>query len=357
VDKKILLALAPMDGVTDFAFRSIVKKYGQVDYLWTEFVSVEALCRGAAPNLIHHFDYDAEQKPLVAQVFGKTPEYFYLVALLVAELGFAGVDINMGCPAKTVAQSGAGAALIKQPQLAQAIIEQTKQAILDWANGKNLNDCKNVNPKLLRALAEQKNFWQIKTVKRQLLPVSVKTRLGIDSNQIKTWLPYLLASKPDLISIHGRTLKQSYSGEADWQALAEAGKMIKKHDPNIQYFANGDVKDYEEAMSKAHLAQADGIMIGRASYGNPFVFLPLAERQRLATSKNFFALAIEHAEIFEKHNLARGNDKFFSMRKHLAWYIKGVANAAQLRSQLVKSNSAQEVKAILNKYQDEQSTS
>ena len=114
------------------------------------------------------------------------------------------------------------------------------------------------------------------------------------------------------------------------------------------------MKNYEEAMDKANLTGADGIMIGRASYGNPFVFLPLAKREQLSTSTNFFALAIEHAEIFEKHNLARGRDKFFSMRKHLAWYIKAVPNAAQLRSQLVRANSAQEVKTILSNYQNDQ---
>ena len=354
MEKKILLALAPMDGVTDFAFRSIIKKHGQVDLLWTEFVSVEALCRGAAPQVINQFDYDPTQQPIVAQIFGKTPEYFYLTTLLLAELGFTGVDINMGCPAKTVAQSGSGAALIAQPQLAQAIIKQTQQAVQDWANGKSLTDCQNLNPKLLRSLKEQKQFWQIKKVKRQHISVSVKTRLGINNNELKTWLPHLLACKPNLISIHGRTLKQAYGGQADWTALAEAGAMIKKFDPQIKFFANGDVKNYEEAMDKANLTGADGIMIGRASYGNPFVFLPLAKRQQLATSTNFFALAIEHAEIFEKHNLARGRDKFFSMRKHLAWYIKAVPNAAQLRSQLVRANSAQEVKTILSNYQNDQ---
>jgi len=351
VDKKPLLALAPMDGVTDFAFRSITKKYGRPDLLWTEFVSVEALCRGAAPKLISQFDYEPFQKPIVAQIFGKTPEYFYLTTLMLAELAFAGIDINMGCPARTVAQSGSGAALIAKPQLAQEIIKQTQQAAIDWANGKNLSDCENVNPKLIRALQEQKKFWQIKKLKRQLLPISVKTRLGINKNELKTWLPTILAAKPDLITLHGRTLKQAYNGLADWAALAEAGTMIKKFDPKIQYFANGDVKNYEEAVTKAQLTGADGIMIGRASFGNPFVFLPLAKRQKLAGTSNLFALAIEHAKLFEKHNLARGKDKFFSMRKHLAWYIKAVPGAAKLRAQLVKTNSASEVEKILKNYQ------
>lgn len=351
MEKKPLLALAPMDGVTDFAFRSIVKKHGQPDLIWTEFVSVEALCRGAAPELMSQFDYDATQQPIIAQVFGQTPEYFYLVALMLAELGFAGVDINMGCPAKTVAQSGSGAALIAKPDLVQAIIKQTQQAVEDWANGKSLSDCEKVNHKLLRALEEQKAFWQIQKVQRKLLPVSVKTRLGIKKNELQSWLPTLLATKPDLITIHGRTLKQGYSGQADWQALTTAGKMIKDFDENIQFFANGDVKNYEDALAKAELSGADGIMIGRASFGNPFVFLPEAKRQQLTNSKNLFAVAIEHAKLFEEHNLARGKDKFFSMRKHLAWYIKAIPGAAQLRTQLVKTNSASEVEQILANYQ------
>lgn len=348
--KKPLLALAPMDGVTDFAFRSIVKKHGRPDLLWTEFVSVEALCRGAAPKLINQFDYDPLQEPIIAQIFGKTPEYFYLITLLLAELGFAGIDLNMGCPARTVAHSGSGAALITKPHLAQEIVRETKRAAQDWIDGKNLSDCKNVNNKLLRALEEQKNFWQIKKQKRRLLPVSVKTRLGNEKNELKEWLPYLLEVVPNTITIHGRTLKQGYGGQADWQALSEASSIIRGSKLAIKYFANGDVKNYEEALAKAKLVDADGIMIGRASFGNPFVFLPKSKRQKLETAKNFFDLAIEHAEIFEQHNQARVRDKFFSMRKHLAWYIKAVPGAAQLRSQLVKTNSALEVKNILNNY-------
>ncbi len=349
--KKPLLALAPMDGVTDFAFRSIVKKHGKPDLLWTEFVSVEALCRGAAPKLINQFDYDSLQQPIIAQIFGKTPEYFYLVALLLAELGFAGIDLNMGCPAKTVAHSGSGAALIAKPHLAQKIVRETKRATQDWADGKSLSDCKNVNSKLLKAFEEQKNFWQIKKQKRRLLPVSVKTRLGTEKNELKNWLPYLLEVEPSMITLHGRTLKQGYSGQADWQALSEASSIIKQSGLSIKYFANGDVKNYEEALAKAKLVDADGIMIGRASFGNPFIFLPKSKRQKLETASSFFNLAIEHAEIFEQHNLVRGRDKFFSMRKHLAWYIKAVPGAAQLRSQLVKTNSALEVKKILDNYQ------
>jgi len=339
-----------MDGVTDYACRHIFKKYGQPDLLFTEFVNVEGLCLGAAGNLMPHFDYDPSQQPIIAQIFGNTPEYFYLATLLVAELGFVGVDLNMGCPARTVAQSGSGAALIGQPKLAQAIVKAAQQAIQDFANGKTLADCDDVNPKLTRALAAQREFWQLAPAKHQLLPVSVKTRIGLDGNELKTWLPYLIELNPARISLHGRSLKQAYSGYADWQALAQASEMIKTANPAIEFFANGDVADYEMAQQRAAQVKADGILIGRASFGNPFIFLPQAEREKIATPAKFFDLAIDHAQTFESHNLKRGRNKFFSMRKHLAWYIKGIPGAAQLRSQLVRSNSASEVKAILENW-------
>ena len=336
-----------MDGVTDYACRYIVKKYGRPDLLFTEFVNVEGLCKGAAGNLMPHFVYDPSQKPIIAQIFGKTPEYFYLASLVVAELGFAGVDLNMGCPARTVAQSGSGAALIAKPQLAQKIIAAAQQAMQDFAHGKKLADCDDVNPKLTRALAAQKEFWQLSEVKPRLLPVSVKTRIGLASNELKTWLPYLIEMQPATISLHGRSLKQGYSGQADWEAIAQAQQMIKQANPAIKIFGNGDVTDYEMAEQRVKTTGVDGVLFGRSSFGNPFVFLPKNEREKIATPEKFFQLAIDHAQVFEEYNLSRGRDKFFSMRKHLAWYIKGIPGAAKLRAQLVQSNSASEVKKVL----------
>jgi len=350
---KTIIALAPMDGVTDFAFRSMVKKYGQPDLLFTEFVSAEGLCRGAAENLIGHLDYEPNQQPIIAQLFGKTPEDFYTASLLVAELGFAGVDLNMGCPARTVAQSGSGAALIAQPELAQAILRSSQRAMQDWVNGQTLANLEGVNPKLIRALARQRELWSLTPPERKPLAVSVKTRIGTNDNELKTWLPYLIALAPNTITLHGRTLKQGYSGQADWSAIAEARALIKSANPAINFFANGDVQNYEEAMARAATYQTDGILIGRASFGNPFVFLPAAKRQALGTWQHFLALAIDHAQLFEEHNIKAGHDKFFSMRKHLAWYVKNMPGAAALRAQLVLSNSAAEVAEIIQAYLQE----
>ena len=351
--KEIILALAPMDGVTDYPFRQVVKKYGQPDLLFTEFVSVEGLCRGAAGSLMPHLDYSPEQQPIIAQIFGKTPQYFYLVSLLVAELGFAGVDLNMGCPAKTVAQSGSGAALIGQPQLAREIIQAAKQAMQDWAKGKSLTDCQEVNPKLMTALAKQKTLWSLAEAPRKLLPVSVKTRIGLLGNELEEWLPHLIEAQPATISIHGRSLKQGYSGQADWAAIAQARELIKRANPQIEVFGNGDITDYEMAQERALQAAVDGVLIGRASFGQPFVFLPVKQRQALMTQNKRFEILLDHANIFADYQHLRGYTKFYNIRKHLAWYIKGMPDAAQLRASLVRTDDVQQVAALLKHWQGE----
>ena len=135
-ERKMILGLSPMDGVTDAAFRWMVARYGKPDVMYTEFVNVEGLMRGRAEKLLPAFFYHKIERPIVAQLFGKGPEEFYRAAVLVGELGFDGVDINMGCPAKNVAQKGMGAGLIETPQLAQKIVRQVKRAVKDWSEGK-----------------------------------------------------------------------------------------------------------------------------------------------------------------------------------------------------------------------------
>ena len=345
--KDFLLALAPMDGVTDAPFRQIVKKHGQPDLMFTEFANVEGICRGGALPILRHFDYSPSEQPLIAQIFGKTPAYFYQVAILVAQLGFVGVNINMGCPAKKVASHGSGAALIGKPKLAQEIIKATQQGIKDWANGKKLSDCSDISEKVLRDVwARQKRLGLSFEDKREVIPVSVKTRLGIEENIIKDWLPYLTDLNPESIILHGRTLKQAYSGEADWQAIAKAQKIVKAANPKIKFWGNGDVRDYEDAAIKAKGSGVDGIMIGRASYGNPFVFLAKEERKVAMQKISPFALAFEHALLFEKTYPDNPKYSFINMRKHLAWYIKSIPNAAEWRSKLVRANNASQVKQI-----------
>ncbi len=350
--KSMILALSPMDGVTDYPFRVMTKKYGQPDVIFTEFASVEGVCRSSSTKILDHFDFDERQRPLVAQVFGKTPAYFKQAAVLLCELGVDGIDINMGCPAPTVANHGSGAAIIKNPSLAKELIKVVQEGIEEWRNGLRLQDCKDLSKQAIQAVVKKKNKFALADVNRQKTPVvSVKTRIGFDHEEIETWLPHLLEMRLAAISLHGRTLKQGYSGEADWAVIGRAAELVKKTDPAVVFLGNGDVSNYEEARIKVERYQVDGVLIGRASYGQPFVFLPKEKKAKLLKEKNIFAIALEHAQLYEKTYSPSEGYKFLPMRKHLAWYTKGIAQAALVRSELVRAEDAEQVAEILHKHQ------
>lgn len=300
-----VLGLSPMDGVTDAAFRYMVGKYGSPDVMFTEFVSVDALhyAKGERrERLLKTFIYDPSQRPVVAQVFGKTPEFFAEAAELIEQLGFDGVDINMGCPAHKVEENGSGAGLIRKPDLAQQIIRATKAATT--------------------------------------LPVSVKTRIGVDQIVAKEWMATLMEVSPVNISLHGRTLKQMYTGSADWEVIGEAASVVHKLGGHI--LGNGDVKTRAEAIEKCQTYGVDGVLIGRAAEGNPAVFRGIeepGEDQRLAW-------ALEHAH---KHEEVWGEGNFLPVRKHLAWYCHGFPGAVELRMKLMQTNSAKEVREIIER--------
>ncbi|MBD3250136.1 MAG: hypothetical protein GF381_01015 [Candidatus Pacebacteria bacterium] len=391
------VGLAPMDGVTDQPFRHIVAKYGQPDVIFTEFTHVAGLCHGAS-IMLRQLLYDESQRPIVAQIFGTNPEYFRQVALLVAALGFDGVDLNMGCPSSNVVGGGAGAGLIKTPELAQKIIRAAKQGIQDWAEGKTCLDC----PDLSSEICEYVTNWQTRlppTTRQRLenhqpIPVSVKTRTGYSQPEIETWIPALLEVKPAALTLHGRTLKQGYKGRADWELIAQAARLARQAE--VVIIGNGDVANRQQAEQKAAEFGVDGVLIGRAAQGNPFVFnreedltssLPASSSATSlttspttapintqntqavslqASSQDFFQenkkrieIALEHARYYQDYFQAwvdqeaspsKTKYSFFPMRKHLAWYIKGVKGAASLRSKLVRTNSANEVEQILKSY-------
>jgi len=350
--KRMILALSPMDGVSDYPFRAMTKKYGQPDVIFTEFASVEGICRSRSTKILDHFDFDVSQRPLVAQIFGKTPTYFKQAAILLCELGVDGIDINMGCPAPTVANHGSGAAIIKNPQLAKELIRVVQEGIEEWRNGLKLEDCPDLSKQAIQTVKDKKKKFALSDADRQKVPtVSVKTRIGFDYEEIETWMPHLLEMRLAAISLHGRTLKQGYSGEADWSAIGRAATLVKKKDPSVVFLGNGDVKDYEEAQVKVAQYGVDGVLIGRASYGQPFIFLPTTEKDKLLKEKNIFEIALEHAKLYEKTYPVSEAYKFLPMRKHLAWYTKGIAQAALVRSELVRAENARQVAEILQKHQ------
>ncbi len=331
---KPIIALSPMDGVTDAAFRYITDKYSRPDILFTEFTSVEGIGAGAE-KLLSAFVYHKSDTPTVGQIFGSTPDDFYKTVFVLAEMGFDGVDINMGCPDPHVAKKGGGAGLIRTPKLARDIVTASKKGLNDWADGKQIEDV---------GLPETITLWvknfviknNIIPVRREL-PVSVKTRIGYEKPVTREWIENLLSVEPANISLHGRTLKQLYSGTADWDEIAKAAELTKKTKTTL--LGNGDVKSIPEALKQIKKYQTDGVLIGRAAFGNPAIFnnSPLSVSDKLK-------IAIEHCEAFEEMTPELN---FLSVRKHLAWYCKGFDNASDSRIALMRSNNAKEVKIVI----------
>lgn len=345
--KKPIVGLSPMDGVTDQPFRYIQKKYGNPDLIFTEFVSVEGLCHSAV-KLLDHLIFDQSQKPIIVQFYGKTPAYFRQAAVLACQLGFDGIDINMGCPAKNVAQHGSGASLISQPELAIKIIDATKLGVQDWQNGKNIQDCPDFTQNITLKAQEMSIADEDR---KKSVPVSVKTRIGHSRSIIEDWIKTLLQAKPSAITVHGRTLKQGYSGKADWQEIARAAEVARAHqDKNDLHctliLGNGDLQSRSQGEKLAKQYDLDGVLIGRASFGNPYVF----QNQLSNQEQSLPQIALEHAKVFEKTFASGGKYNFLPMRKHLGWYIKGINDAKEMRSELIKCNNSQEVKNILEKY-------
>jgi tRNA-dihydrouridine synthase B len=356
-----IIVLAPMDGVTDAPNRTMHGLYGRPDVVLTEFTNVEGLWRGS-DRIFRDFLYTPAERPVVAQIFGCRPEYFYKAAHIVCELGFDGVDINMGCPARTVANKGGGAALIRVPETAKAIIRATQQGVQDWANGQTLEDLE-MDPERIRRIRQMNedrlHVWgDNPTNERRLLPVSVKTRLGYDSIVITDWVQELLELEPAVISIHGRTLAQHYKGEANWDAIAAAAEIVRKTDTLI--FGNGDIHSLYQAAQRIRTTGVQGVLIGRASFGNPWIF---RDRERLKQLLNAginptpddlpdpmpsreerLLMALEHARV---HAKLKGEDHYVELRKHMGWYLGHFRGAKHIRSELVRINSLADVEQII----------
>lgn len=339
------MALSPMDGVTDQPYRHIQKKYGHPAVIYTEFTSVEGVCHKAI-QLLKDFLYDETQRPIVAQIYGTTPEFFRQTTILLCQLGFDGVDINMGCPAKNVAHSGAGASLIKTPELAQEIIKATQQGVIDWQNGQTSRDCPDISSKIADEIEERYKKLPEKYQKIRHIPVSVKTRIGYDKKIATEWISTILEMQPEVIAIHGRTLKQAYGGEADWEEIAKATELAHKTS-NTLILGNGDIKSYQDAMEKIEKYKVDGVLIGRGSFGNPFIFLP----ENTGDQKSIYQIALEHAQLFEQTYSYDERYNFLPMRKHLGWYVKGLDKAKEIRFKLFQTNTSAEVEAVFREYE------
>ena len=343
--KKPILGLAPMDGVTNLAYRYIQQKYGKPDVIYTEFATVEGLCRGVTQPL-RDFRYQEEQRPIIAQIYGTTPQFFREAAVLICQLGFDGIDINMGCPAKSVASNGAGAALIKTPQLAVKIIKETQAGVQDWMNGKTVRDCPNLTEEIAKIVADRSQLLPDKYQTHAEIPVSIKTRIGYDQPVTHEWISTLLETQPATIALHGRTLRQGYGGQAAWEEIGKAAQLT--HRTSTLILGNGDLRSREEAEEKVATYGIDGALIGRASFGNPWIFKEGSEKISI---KEKAKVTLEHAQFYEKVYQKDERYSFLPMRKHLGWYIKGFPNAKEVRIALVKTSCSQEVAAIFKEFE------
>ncbi len=313
-----IIVLAPMADVTDAAFRRIIAKYGKPDVMWTEFVSADGLARApeeGRKKLLLDLVYSEAERPIVAQFFTSNPEYMKEVAKLAYELGFDGVDINMGCPDRGVEKQGAGAALIKTPTLARELIRAAKEGA-------------------------------------QGLPVSVKTRVGFNKVELETWLPELLAEEPDVITIHARTRKEMSKVPAQWELVKRAVEIRDELGKGTLIFGNGDVVDTEDAKRKCEETGADGVMLGRAIFGTPWLFS--SSQEHWNEPKVRLPILVEHTKLFEE--LLGGVKNFALMKKHFKAYLKGLDHSPgsvsihELKDKLMGCESAQEVEEVVEDF-------
>jgi nifR3 family TIM-barrel protein len=357
-----MIGLAPMDGVTDAAFRLIVAQEGRADVSFTEFTNVGDICRGP-DRMLSSLLYHECERPVVAQLYGKDPDLFYQAAHIVCQLGFDGLDINMGCPSKNVASSGSGAGLIRTPDVAHAILRAARQGVTDWANGQTLLDAGIKRARADVIAAMNVNRAGASDIPRRMLPVSVKTRLGYDSVIVEQWISHLLEERPAAITVHGRTLEQMYRGEADWNAIGRAVQLAKG--TGTWLLGNGDLRSMDDVVTRIRETGAHGVLVGRGALGSPWFFrtkdaarvLARAYGEEKAESASSLSVEadltkrlgvmIEHARQFET---TFGVAHFPRMRKHLGWYCKGFPHAASLRASMVRASSVLDVQRILEAY-------
>lgn len=314
-----ILALAPMEDVTDAAFRKLIAQYGKPDVMFTEFTSADGLVRAdkaGQRQLRKKLIYSQQERPIVAQLFSRTPEYMEQAARMIAELGFDGLDINMGCPVDEIVRQGSGSALIKTPSLAQEIIAAAQKGVCSCAG----QTC----------------------TRETCIPISVKTRLGYHTDELEEWLPTLLRYQPSAITIHARTRKEMSKVPARWERIRRAVEIRNTMGSKTLILGNGDVRDVSHAHALVEETSCDGVMLGRAIYGNPWLFSRRADEP--TPEERLRALA-QHLRYFDE--MLSGKTSFNIMKKHFKAYISGWDHAKELRIKLMETSTPEEALAIL----------
>jgi nifR3 family TIM-barrel protein len=297
---KPIYSLAPMAGVADSAFRQICKKFG-ADVVYSEMISATAIVYNSKKTL-ELMEFGKIERPYVIQLFGSKPEHFAIAAKFITKkVKPDGIDINFGCAVKKVTKQGAGIALMANLKLARQVIEAT-------INNTNL-------------------------------PVSIKIRSQVGKITALDFLKHLSDLDIKAVMIHGRTSTQGNSGSVNYKIIKQAKKYFKGI-----ILANGGVKDKKSAVELLKLTGADGIGIGQGALGKPWIFKQLRINNYELTIKDIYKVALEHSKLEQK---LKGKQGIIEMRKHLCWYVNGMENASELRKELIRVESLNDIKKIL----------
>ena len=290
--KQPIMTMAPMAGITDSPFRQLCKRYG-ADVLYSEMASVSALTRGLKEKTLSMLRFEAGERPYVVQIFGSKPEEFKeAVKIIEREIKPDGIDINFGCPVPKVCRSGSGSQLFRDFKLSKKVIEATINA--------------------------------------SSVPVSIKVRTKVGESELLPFLDLISGLELSALMIHGRTFSQGFSGAIDYETIKKARNYF-----GGVILANGGIqskKEYKQVLSDT---EADGIGIGRAALGRPWIFQELLRPDsQPITQKEVFKIALEHAKMMV--DFYGEKTGMFEMRKHLAWYVKGFEGASEMRQRLVR---------------------
>lgn len=307
---KPFVVLAPMANVTDAAFRRIIAKYGKPDVTWTEFVSADGLMSPGREVLLRDLEYSESERPIVAQLFTGHPDKMKEAASLAEKLGFDGIDINMGCPDRAVEKQGGGAAMIKDMKNALTVLTAAREGAPS-------------------------------------IPVSIKTRIGYNKNQIDEWIAFLLEQKLPVLTVHLRTRKEMSEVSAHWEYMKDIVKLRDRISPETLIIGNGDVVSLEDAHKKIKETGCDGVMIGRGIFGNPWCFNPKKKVADISITEKLGVL-LEHVKLFDK---LLGDIKSYAiMKKHFKAYVSGWEGAKELRVKLMDTNTVEEFKKVVKEF-------
>lgn len=299
------LILAPMEGVTDIAFRQVIAHAGRPDLFFTEFTNVSSYAsEKGRSNALSRLKVAPTDAPIIAQIWGKNPDHFAECASALQVLGFAGIDLNFGCPDKNVNRAGGGAAMIKTPELATECFRNARSSTS--------------------------------------LPVSIKTRLGWSKiDEFQTWLPTLLAEHPAALTVHLRTKKEMSKVPAHYELIPDIVKLRDHFSPDTKLIINGDIKNHAHAIKLHEKYPAiDGFMIGRGVFQNPYCF---TEHQ--PSRDELMSLLFLHLDLYEKYL----SDQSYEPLKHFfKIYINNFPGASDLRAKLMETHSVAEARKILH---------